>query len=104
MLPGFSSRGHKVLKKLFKEFQDSYAWSSLISEWNDLSNSGSLFSLDASLLVSAQEDVWFGRRYCLKYSKTGAMVAQQDSSAGCESTIPCLMPYKLSHCILQICR
>ena len=49
MFPGFSSRGHKVLKKLFEEFQDSYtAWPSLISEWNDLSNSGSLFCLDAS--------------------------------------------------------
>ena len=49
MLPGFSSRGHTVLKKLFEEFQDSYSvWSSLISEWNALSNSGSLFCLDAS--------------------------------------------------------
>ena len=49
MLPGFSSTGHKVLKNLFEEFQDSYsAWSSLISEWNDLSNSGSLFCLDPS--------------------------------------------------------
>ena len=46
MLPGFSLRGHKVLKKLFEEFQDSYsAWPSLISEWNDLSNSVSLFAL-----------------------------------------------------------
>ena len=44
-----------------------YAWPSLISEWNDLSNSGSPFYLDASHQVSAQEDVWFGRRYCLKY-------------------------------------
>ena len=67
MLPYISSTGHKVLKKLFEEFQDSYsAWSSLISEWNDLSNSGFLFCLDASHYVSAQEDVWFGRRYCLK--------------------------------------
>ena len=49
MLPGFSSRGHiQVYKKLFEEFQDSYsAWSSLIPEWNELSNSGSLFCLDA---------------------------------------------------------
>ena len=48
MLPGFSSRGHKVLTKLFEEFQDSYrAWSSSISEWNDFSNSGSLFCLNA---------------------------------------------------------
>ena len=70
MVPGFSSRGHKVLKKLFEEFQDSYsAWSSLISEWNDLSNSGSLFCLDASHLVSAQEDAWFGRKSCLKYRR-----------------------------------
>ena len=67
MMPGFSSRGHKVLNKLFEKFQDSYsAWSSLISEWNDLSNSGSLFCLDASHLVSAQKDVLFGRRYWLK--------------------------------------
>ena len=49
MLPGFSSRGHKVLKKLFEEFHGSYsAWSSLISEWNDLRSSGSLFCLKAS--------------------------------------------------------
>ena len=69
MLPGFSSRGHKILKKLFEGFQDSYsAWPSLISEWNDLSNSGSLFCLDASNKISAQEDVWF-RRYCLKYGR-----------------------------------
>ena len=47
MLPGFSSRGHKVLKRLFEEFQDSFsAWSSFISEWNGLSNSASLFCLD----------------------------------------------------------
>ena len=31
-----------------------YAWPSLISEWNDLSHSGSPFAL-----VSAQEDIWF---------------------------------------------
>ena len=33
-----------------------------------------------------------------------AMVAQNNVSAGSESTIPSLMPYKLSHCALQICR
>ena len=38
------------------------AWPSLKSEWNNLSNSGAPFAL-----VSAQEDIWFGRRYCLKY-------------------------------------
>ena len=35
--------------------------------------------------------------------KTAAMVAQHNDSAGCETTIPRLMPYKLSHCALQIC-
>ena len=57
-------------KKLFEEFQDDClmnAWPSLISECNDLSNSGFPFCLDASNQVSAQEDVWFGRRFCLKY-------------------------------------
>ena len=36
--------------------------------------------------------------------KTAAMVAQHNDSAGCESTIPSLMFYKLSHCALQICK
>ena len=69
MLPGFSSRGGKVLKKeLFWEFQDGCsARPSLISVWNDLSNSWPLFCLDATHQVSAQENIWFGRRYCLKY-------------------------------------
>ena len=32
MLSGFSSSGHKVLKKLFEKFQDGFsAWPSLIS-------------------------------------------------------------------------
>ena len=73
MLPGFCSRVHSFLKKkLLEEFQDGClsACPSLVSEWNDLSNlgspSGSPFCLDASHQVSAQEDVWFGRRYCLK--------------------------------------
>ena len=49
--------------------------------------------------------VW--KKILFEVQKTGAMVAmvaQHDSSAGCKSTIPSLMPYKLSHCILQICR
>ena len=33
-----------------------------------------------------------------------AMLAHNNDSVGCESTIPSLMPYKLSHCALQICR
>ena len=33
--------------------------------------------------------------------KTAAMVGQHNDSAGCESTIPGLMPYKLSHYALQ---
>ena len=46
--------------------------------------------------------VW--KKILFEVRMTGAMVAQHDSSAGCESTIPSLMPYKHSHCILQICR
>ena len=46
--------------------------------------------------------VW--KKILFEVRKTGAMVAQHISFAGCESTIPSLMPYKLSHCILQICR
>ena len=36
--------------------------------------------------------------------KTAAMVAQHNDSAPSESTIPSIMPYKFSHCALQICR
>ena len=32
--------------------------------------------------------------------KTAGMLGQHNDSAGCESTIPGLMPYKLSHCAL----
>ena len=48
MLPGFCSRVHSFLKlKLLEEFQDGClsACPSLVSEWNDLSNSGSPFCL-----------------------------------------------------------
>ena len=54
-------------KKLFEDFQDGCLVHVLIPEWNDLSNSWSPFYLDASHQVSAQEDIWFGRRYFLKY-------------------------------------
>ena len=46
--------------------------------------------------------VW--KKILFEVRKTGAMVAQHDSFAGCESTIPSLMPYKRRHYILQICR
>ena len=36
--------------------------------------------------------------------KIAVMVAQHNDSAGCESTIPSLMPYKHGHSALQICR
>ena len=44
--------------------------------------------------------VW--KKILFEVLKTAAMVAQHNDSAGCESTIPSLMPYKLSHCALQI--
>ena len=40
--------------------------------------------------------VW--KKILFEVLKTAAMVAQHNDSAGCESTIPSLMPYKLSHC------
>ena len=46
--------------------------------------------------------VW--KKILFEVLKTAAMVAQHNDSAGCESRIPSLMPYKLSHCALQICR
>ena len=53
---GFEEFVRRIPRWLFNE------WPSLVSEWNDLSNSGSLFCLDASHQVSAQEGVRFGRR------------------------------------------
>ena len=75
------------------------AWPSLISEWNDLSNSGSPFCLS---FCSRGYMVW--KKILFEVLKTAAMVAQHTDSACYESTIPSLMPYKLSHCTLQICR
>ena len=72
------------------------AWSSLISERNDLSNSGPPFCLN---FCSRGYMVWKKKPF-----EVAAMVPQHKDSAGCESTIPSLMPYKLSHCALQICR
>ena len=46
--------------------------------------------------------VW--KQILFEVLKTVAMVAQNNDSAGSEYTIPSLMPYKLSHCALQICR
>ena len=44
-----------------------------ISELNDFSKSESLCHCDASHQVSAQSDLWFGRRCCLKNFKMAAM-------------------------------
>ena len=88
-------------KKLLEEFQDGClnAWPSLISEWNDLSNSDSPFYLSF-----CSRGYMVRKKILFEVLKTAAMVAQHNDSAGCESTIPSLMPYKLSHCTLQICR
>ena len=75
------------------------AWPSLISKWNDLSNSDSPFCLS---FCSKGYMVW--KKILFEVLKTAAMVAQHNDSAGCESRIPSLMPYKLSNCSLQTCR
>ena len=46
--------------------------------------------------------VW--KKILFEVLKIAAMVTKHNDSVGCESTIPSLMPYKLSHCALQICR
>ena len=51
---------------------------SWISEQNNFSNSESLCCCDASHQVSAQSDLWFGRRCRLKYFKMAVMVAILD--------------------------
>ena len=61
-----------------------------IFEWNDLSNSGSPFCLS---LRSRVYMVW--KEILFDVLKTAAMAIQHNDSAGCESTIPSLMPYKL---------
>ena len=51
---------------------------SWISEWSDFSNSESLCHCDAFHQVSAQFDLRFGRRKCLKNFKIAAMAAILD--------------------------
>ena len=43
-------------------------------KWNDFSNPESLCPSDASHQVSAQSDLWFGRRCPLKNFKMAAIV------------------------------
>ena len=54
--------------------------------------------------VSAQMDIWLGKNILFEVLKIAAMVAQHNDSAGCESTIPSLMPFKHGHRALKICR
>ena len=75
------------------------AWPSLISEWNDLSNSGSSFCLS---FCSNGYIVW--EKILFEVLKTAVMVAQHNGSVGYAFTIPSLMHYKLSHSPLRICR
>ena len=102
MLSGFCLRGHMVLKKkLLEEFQDGCLMHGHLWYLN-----GMIWAIQALhfALVPAQDDIWFGKKTLQEVLKTAAMVAQHNDSAACEFTIPSLMPYKLSHCALQICR
>ena len=65
----------------FQEFQDGDPGihrPSWIAKLNDLSNSESLCHSYASHQVSAQSNLRFGRRCCLKNFKMAAMVAILD--------------------------
>ena len=73
-----------------------YAWPSSIFEWIDLSKN----SVSPFALVYAQIDMCFGKKILFEELKTAAIVAQHNEPACCMSTIPSLMPFKLSHCLL----
>ena len=75
------------------------AWPSLISEWTDLRKSGCPV---CHSFCSRGYMVW--KNILFEVLKTAAIVAQHNDFAGCGSTIPSLMHFKLSHCALQICR
>ena len=65
MLPATCSREQMVLKKkLFEEYQDGCFMHGHIWYLNKMiwTIQGRRFAL-----VSAQEDIWYGSRYCLKY-------------------------------------
>ena len=64
-----------VWEMSFEEFQDGHHG---ISELNDFSKSESLCHCDASNQVSAQSDLWSGRRCCLKNFKIAAVAAILD--------------------------
>ena len=65
----------------FEEFQDGrHRW---ISKRNNFRNSEPLGLSDASHQVSAQSDLWFGRRCRLKNFKMAAMVAILDIGTEC---------------------
>ena len=86
--------------KLFKEFQDGwlfYAWPSLIFKWIDLSNdSVSPFCVS----LRSNRHLFLKKKILFEELKTAAIVAQHNEPVGCRSTIPSLMPYKLSLCLL----
>ena len=65
MLPAICSRGQMVLKKkLFEEYQDGCFMHGHIWYLN-----GMIWTIQGRrfALVSAQEDIWYWRWYCLKY-------------------------------------
>ena len=99
MLPGFCSREHMVFKqKLFKEFQDGCFMHGHL--WN---LNGLIWAIIQCLLfalVYAQIDICFGKNILFDELKTAAIVTQHNEPACSESTIPSLMSYKLSHCLL----
>ena len=62
--PSSCSRGYMVWKMLVEEFQDGIIELDNLWYANGMISAIQAFHFD---LVSAQEDIWFERRYCLKY-------------------------------------
>ena len=92
-------------KKLFEEFQDGclvhgHLWYLNGMVW---AIQGLRFALMPPIKFLLKRLYGFEEEL-FKVLKIAAMLAHNNDSVGCESTIPSLMPTKLSHCALQICR
>ena len=91
---------HKFwLNLTFEEFQDGWP-PSWISEWKDFSNFEFLWHCDAFHHVSAQSDLGFRRRCCLKNFKTAAWrpswISEKKDFSNFESLCHCDASHQVS--------
>ena len=60
-------------------------WPSWILDWNNFNNSESLCHYNVSHQVSAQSDLWFGRRCLLKNFKMATWISERNDVSNSES-------------------